>query len=169
MWIQFWKRAFKRECGKGSSFCCCWTEQRKRLWETLDKHWRWGVVFYSSFNLFLCFDLFEVIFSHLHHSLLPVLHSQQPKGNADKGKVNDQCKKKKKKRSDFFSQGPQMDHFQECYNQQFQPFSVYQGCDFYRTQPAAVYAFGFSTSTASSHNQKLSFNSFVKVPCCLLF
>lgn len=64
------------------------------------------------------------------------------------------------KRSHSYSQGAQMDHRQvrrtaTCYNQQLQPFSVNQGCDFYRTQPAAVYAFGLPSFTASPRNQKL--------------
>lgn len=95
--------------------------------------------------------LFEAIFYHLRHS------SRSPLSTAQRERRKTKGGRSMQKRSHFYSQGAQMDHCQTatCYNQQFQPFSVNQGCDFYRTQPAAVYAFGLPSSIASPHNQKL--------------
>lgn len=107
----------------------------------------------------------------------PVLLSTTARRERRKRKGERSMQKKKKKEQIFTVRETQKDHVQECQNFYMLQstvaavFQFYQGCDFYRTQPAAVYAFGLiSSSTASSHNQKLfSFNSFVKVPCCLLF
>lgn len=112
----------------------------------------------------LLFDLFEVIFYHLHHSLLPVLHSQQPKGNTEKGKLNDQCKKKIRQSGN--ADGPFSGMLQSTVPAVFSLSGMWF---LQNATSSSLRLWVFVIYSFFTQPKTLSFNSFVKVPCCLLF